>query len=731
MPAAQVSRTRRRRAPVFLTVLFGLAFACAALGLSGSAFADASDPTTSTTLVVTPTLAGVGDTLTMTATVTGVGANPPGSVTFANGSTPIATVPATPVAGSTTTSQAVLVTSSLAAGTYAVTATFNSSDVFDFDNSTSDPVTLTVSGVQIFNTTTTLTASPPSVTSGQALTLTATVAQVGGAGIPTGIVTFRDNGVLLGQSTLDATGTATLTRSDYIAGQHTIEADYSGDMVDRASGATIVIQVGGGSQAVSTTTTVTATPNPIDAGGSLTLTAHVVRTQGGTPAPAGGLVTFRTIGASGAFLGEAPLDANGNATITVGGWIVGTYTIEADYEGDTFDLSSSGQVVVGVQPPGADLSVTAAAAPATAHTGGQITYTLAVANAGLDPAQNVRLTDALPAGTTFVSAAPGSPACTVASAVLTCALGTMAKGAQQTVTLVVAVGPGLAGTTVSDTAQVTSDTADPNAANNASTVTTPVRAAADLKLTMTGPSSVLAGSPVAYTLTVANAGPDAAASVAVTDTLPSALTGATATTTAGSCSVVSAAVSCTVASLGAGASFTITVNATVSATTTATSISNTASVTSATDDLVASNNSATVVTSVTPASTCSTEGNVYANQDFKQVVGRKTQIVHVDANADCDRDRKTGTVFLHHGSVRVTIDGHVLIDAQQRDITQVRFIGRNDAVITGTWQGTPFTVTLHDGGGCSNRQDSVRVQYGSFDTATLQAKHGEVHISTR
>ena len=730
MPAAQVSRTRRRRAPWFLTVLLGLAFACAVLGLSGSAFADTT-PNTSTTLVVSPTLAGVGDTVTMTATVTGVGANPPGSVVFANGSTPIATVPVTPVAGSTTTSQAVLVTSSLAAGTYAVTATYKSSDVFDFDNSVSDPVTLTVSGVQIFDTTTTLTASPSSVVSGQPLKLTATVAQVGGSAIPTGIVTFRDNGVLLGQATLDPTGTATLTRNDYIAGQHTFEADYSGDMVDRASGATIVIQVGGGSQAVSTTTTVTAAPNPLVSGSALTLTANVVRTSGGTPAPAGGIVTFRTVGASGAFLGQAPLVGNGVATITVGGWIVGTYTIEADYEGDILDLSSSGQVVVGVQPPGADLSVSASAAPATAHTGAQITYTLVVANAGLETAQNVQLTDALPAGTTFVSAAPGSPTCTVASAVLTCALGTMAKGAQQTVTLVVAVGPGLAGTTVSDTAQVASDTVDPNTANNAATAATPVRAAANLGMTMTGPPSVLAGNPVTYTLTVGNAGPDTAASVAVTDALPAALTGATATTTAGSCSVAGNAVSCTDASLAGGASFTVTVNATVSAATTATSISNTASVTSATDDLVPANNSATVVTSVTPASTCSTAGDVYANQDFKQVAGRRTQIVHVDANADCDRDWKTGTVFLHHARVRVTIDGHVLIDAQERDITQVRFVGSNDAVITGTWQGTPFTVTLHDGGGCSNRQDSVRAQYGSLDSATLQAKHGEVHISTR
>ena len=151
-------------------------------------------------------------------------------------------------------------------------------------------------------------------------------------------------------------------------------------------------------------------------------------------------------------LGEAPLDANGVATLVVPGWIAGQYLIEADYAGDTFSLPSSGQVILGVEPPGADVSVAATGTPATAHTGGQITYSLVVTNGGLDPAQNVVLTDQLPAGTTFVSAAPGSPTCTVASGLVTCSLGTMANGAAQTVTLVVTVGPGLAGTTLTNTA---------------------------------------------------------------------------------------------------------------------------------------------------------------------------------------------------------------------------------------------------------------------------------------
>ena len=134
--------------------------------------------------------------------------------------------------------------------------------------------------------------------------------------------------------------------------------------------------------------------------------------------------------------------------------------------------------------------------------------------------------------------------------------------------------------------------------------------------------------------------------------------------------------------------------------------------------------------SVTRNTVCTAQGSVQANQNFEQVVGRSTQIVHVNAHADCDRDKKTGMLVLHHASLRVTINGQVLIDADEADMTQVSILGPNDAVMRGTYAGTAFTVTLHDGS-CATRKDSVRVQYGTFDTSTLTAKHGEVHISNR
>ena len=725
MPAAYGSR--RFRVPRVVAVL-GLVLAFAALGPGGSASADSTNPTTTTVLAVSPALAAVGAPVTLTATVTGIGGNPPGSVRFANGSTEIGTVPLTPVFGSSTTAQASLVTSSLPAGTFALTATYVSDYFSDFSTSTSAPVSLTVSGTAVFDTTTTLSADPSPVVSGQPETLTAHVTQVGGTGILTGLVTFTDNGVFLGEALLDGTGTATLTRSDFPVATHTIAADYSGDSVDRASGTSVMLEVTGNPQAVQTTTTVTATPNPIEEGTSMTLTAHVVQTGTPTTPPGGPLVTFRTVGSGGAFLAQAPLDANGNATATVGGWIPGQYVVEADYVGDIFDLASSGTVTVVVSPPGADLSVAAAAAPATAHTGGQVTYTLVVTNGGLETAQNVQLSDQLPAGTTFVSATAG---CTVASGVLSCSLGTMANGAQQTVTLVVAVGAGLAGTTLVDAAQVASDTADPDTGNNLATAMTPVRAAADAQVAVSAPATALAGGPLAYTVTVTNAGPDPAAAVTLSDTLPTALGSAAATTTAGSCAIAAGVLTCPLGTLAVGGTVTVTVAGTL-ATNAAGSISDTASVAAATDDLVPANNTATVVTSVTPAAGCSAVGSVEANQNFTMVVGRKTRIVHVEANGDCDLDWKTGKVFLHHARLRVQIDGQpALIDAKQdwrhSDITRVSISG-HDAVILGTWAGTPFTVTLHDGWDW-NRDDTVHVQYGSFDTATLSTRHGEVHIS--
>ena len=86
---------------------------------------------------------------------------------------------------------------------------------------------MTISG-QAAVTTTSLTASPNPVTSGQVLTLTATV-QGTGSSAPTGTVNFMNGPVLLGTATVDFSGVATLIVTSLAAETYSMSALYSGD----------------------------------------------------------------------------------------------------------------------------------------------------------------------------------------------------------------------------------------------------------------------------------------------------------------------------------------------------------------------------------------------------------------------------------------------------------------------------------------------------------------------
>lgn len=120
----------------------------------------------------------------------------------------------------------------------------------------------------------------------------------------------------------------------------------------------------------------------------------------------------------------------------------------------------------------ADVSVSAAAAPDPATVGGNLTYTLTVANGGPVGATNVTLTNTLPAGATLVSATASQGTCS-GSGPVTCALGAVASGSNATVVLVVT--PTQAGT-ASLTGSVAAREFDPNTANNSVTVATAVNA---------------------------------------------------------------------------------------------------------------------------------------------------------------------------------------------------------------------------------------------------------------
>ncbi len=127
--------------------------------------------------------------------------------------------------------------------------------------------------------------------------------------------------------------------------------------------------------------------------------------------------------------------------------------------------------------PQADLQVVQNG-PAAANAGDTLTYTVTVNNNGPSNASNVLLSDPLPAGTSFVSevqtigpiftlSAPGGNIADTVSI--------LATGASATFAVMVRVNnPSPPGTIVTNTANVSSGTPDPNLANNSSQMTTAI-----------------------------------------------------------------------------------------------------------------------------------------------------------------------------------------------------------------------------------------------------------------
>jgi uncharacterized repeat protein (TIGR01451 family) len=256
----------------------------------------------------------------------------------------------------------------------------------------------------------------------------------------------------------------------------------------------------------------------------------------------------------------------------------------------------------------ADVSITKTA-PASATAGSNLSYSITVTNGGPSNAANVAWTDTLPAGTTFVSLTQTTgPAFTCTTgATVNCNIATLTSGTTATFTLVVKVSPSTpTGTVITNTANVTSTTTDNNAGNNSSSAASTVSTSADLAVTKTGPASTPSNAQVTYTVTVSNAGPSDATSVTLTDNVPANTTFASESQMTGpafSCATPApggtGAITCTIATLAAGASasfeFVFNVPAGVAA---GTVITNTASVGSTTPDANSANNSATVTTTV-------------------------------------------------------------------------------------------------------------------------------------
>jgi uncharacterized repeat protein (TIGR01451 family) len=112
---------------------------------------------------------------------------------------------------------------------------------------------------------------------------------------------------------------------------------------------------------------------------------------------------------------------------------------------------------------------------------------------------------------------------------------------------------------------------------------------------------VVVNSPITYTVTASNNGPNSATAVVVTDTLPPGVTFVSASSTQGTCTQASGTVTCNVGSLAVGATATITI--VVTAPSSPTTITNTATIKANETDPNPANNSASASTQVVQANT--------------------------------------------------------------------------------------------------------------------------------
>ena len=180
--------------------------------------------TTTATVTANPDPALVLSTITFTATVTGNGGIPTGSVSFfANGSINL---------GSGTLNgagTAQVINATLPAGAYQITAVYPG----DANNAGTSSAAVKL----VVGTLPTATNLGSAATTGlnSQLILVATVADTSGAGpVPTGTVTFTSGTTVLGTSTLDASGVATLTPNLNV-GTYTVVASYGGDALHSPS----------------------------------------------------------------------------------------------------------------------------------------------------------------------------------------------------------------------------------------------------------------------------------------------------------------------------------------------------------------------------------------------------------------------------------------------------------------------------------------------------------------
>ncbi|MGY0038490.1 hypothetical protein [Pedobacter sp. NJ-S-72] len=228
------------------------------------------------------------------------------------------------------------------------------------------------------------------------------------------------------------------------------------------------------------------------------------------------------------------LVAGGTATFTINAKVLGTgpYVNSATVSATEFDANTSNNTATATTTPIApyDLAVVKVATPSTAIAGQPLTYTITLTNNGPSPilaTDVINVTDNLPAGFT-------ASTYTAATGTYTSSDGnwtglTLASGQSTTLIIAGAVSP-TATAALNNTAVVSTPAGitDPVPGNNTWTITTSLNRVLDLGVAKTSnPTTVVAGQPLSYTITLTNNGPSSLLTtdiVNVADNLPTGFT---------------------------------------------------------------------------------------------------------------------------------------------------------------------------------------------------------------
>jgi uncharacterized repeat protein (TIGR01451 family) len=177
----------------------------------------------------------------------------------------------------------------------------------------------------------------------------------------------------------------------------------------------------------------------------------------------------------------------------------------------------------GGECPGSDLSISILPQPEPVVLGNPLNYLISVTNRGPSSARNVTVAQVLPSSAPFQSATTSQGGYSQNGGVVTLNFGSLP--ARGWATANVTVLPTITGT-ISSSASVSSNQQDPDTSNNSTTVTSHVNPpTSDVVVGLSSsPEPVTIGASLTYTVSVTNNGPSPATGVTVSNVLPQSMT---------------------------------------------------------------------------------------------------------------------------------------------------------------------------------------------------------------